>query len=91
MEEVKIELIPIHKDTKGWWFWNAAWEERNGPYRQYAEALQAFEDYCDYQSKPVCADCKVPMKHLGTFKQTPQWLCVGCGWVSIGEGDTRWA
>lgn len=38
-----------------------------------------------------CVDCRRAMSRIGTFRGVPQWLCVECGWVSIGEGDARWA
>ncbi len=45
------------------------------------------------RKKDVCAcpDCGPVMSKIGTFRGVPQWLCVECGWVSIGEGDARWA
>lgn len=39
----------------------------------------------------VCANCGFLMKCVFDTSRHKEWFCVPCGWVSIREGDTRWA
>jgi len=91
-----VELLPLHREANGWWFWDETGAEGHGPYPDYTTAEQKFRDYSDSLEnrqrvkEHVCSSCASPMQQILDTSRHKEWFCVSCGWVTLDRGDTRW-
>lgn len=43
-----MSMRAIHKDEKGWWFWDETWADRRGPYPTRKEVEEKLIGYLKF-------------------------------------------